>query len=76
MALALRIGETCAMPATIIRHMLLVSASTDTRISVQRSMVEGENKESFWAPLKWPARATLVLVGHIALAAVLGIWAL
>ena len=48
----LRIGEPCALPATFIRRMLSVGASTDTRMGVQRSMAEGEDKESFWAPLK------------------------
>jgi hypothetical protein len=67
-----------ALPATPVRHILSVGTSTDTRIGVKRSMAEGEDSDSFWAPLKWPARATLVLVAHIALAALLvtGIWAL
>jgi hypothetical protein len=37
----------------------------------------GEQDRSFWAPLEWPARAVLVLLGHLGAAAMLltGIWA-
>jgi hypothetical protein len=38
----------------------------------------GEPDYSVWSPLKWPARAALVLLGHLCLAALnlSGIWLL
>jgi hypothetical protein len=38
----------------------------------------GKLDSSIWSPLKWPARAALVLLGHVGLAALIltGIWAL